>query len=383
MIKKLVGKIHLWLGLVSGVVVFIVSLTGSIYVFHNEFTGQSRKKAVYVEPSSKQPLPITTLWELAQEKLGPGKEIGWATVYNNPEKSQVFYSYQVSPEGAITYLDYIDHYESVYLNPYSGEVMGHFDEKYDFFNLVKMLHWSLLFTTKIGQPVVGWSTFVFVILLITGLVLWWPGSFRSAKNLFWIRWKKTVPGHRRNYDLHNVLGFYSLSFALIIAFTGMVWSFKWFKGLVYVLAAGNSTPPDMEIQQSVPAMYEVVSPVDWAFEQAQQKYSGADRFRIVPPSDSLAAFNVYVAQKEELYYLTHHLQFDQYSGALLNERTYDEKNSGEKLIAANYDIHVGAILGLPGKIIAFVVGLVCASLPVTGFFVWWNKRRQRKLPLFG
>ena len=41
----------------------------------------------------------------------------------------------------------------------------------------------------------------------------------------------------------------------------------------------------------------------------------------------------------------------------------------------NYDIHIGAVLGLTGKIIAFLISLICASLPITGFLVWWNKRK--------
>jgi uncharacterized iron-regulated membrane protein len=44
----------------------------------------------------------------------------------------------------------------------------------------------------------------------------------------------------------------------------------------------------------------------------------------------------------------------------------------------NYDIHVGAIGGLPGKIVAFIISLICASLPVTGFYVWWGKRKKSK-----
>jgi len=46
-------------------------------------------------------------------------------------------------------------------------------------------------------------------------------------------------------------------------------------------------------------------------------------------------------------------------------------------VAANYDIHVGAILGLPTKIIAFIVSLICASLPVTGFMIWWGRRKKK------
>jgi uncharacterized iron-regulated membrane protein len=382
MLKTFIGKIHLWLGLASGIVVFIVSVTGCIYVFSKEITEARRKQAMYVEHQTTATVPVSQLWEKAQAHLGPEKKIGWANIYNNPKKSWVFYSYQNNPD-AITYFGMIDHYESVYVDPYSGEIIATYDEKFDFFNVVKFIHWSLLFTTPIGQPIVGWSTLIFVVLLITGLVLWWPKSIRSAKNLFWISWQKSTPGHRKNYDLHNVLGFYSMFFALIIAFTGMVWSFKWFQGLVYVLAAGTTTPPNQIAMQSTPATHAVVKPVDQAFEMARKKYADAAGFRLSPPADSLGVINAYIQQKEGLYYQTHQLQFDQYSGALLKERRHEEKNTGEKLITANYDIHVGSILGLPGKIIAFLVSLICASLPVTGFYVWWNKRKQRKKPLFG
>ena len=81
----------------------------------------------------------------------------------------------------------------------------------------------------------------------------------------------------------------------------------------------------------------------------------------------------------ETYYNYDQLQFDQYTGKLLSRQNYAEKNSGEKTLAMNYDIHVGAIWGLPGKILAFLASLVCASLPVTGFIVWLNKKKKSKL----
>jgi uncharacterized iron-regulated membrane protein len=42
----------------------------------------------------------------------------------------------------------------------------------------------------------------------------------------------------------------------------------------------------------------------------------------------------------------------------------------------NYDIHTGAILGLPGKILMFFASLICATLPVTGFVIWWGRRKK-------
>ncbi|MBS1566334.1 MAG: PepSY domain-containing protein, partial [Bacteroidetes bacterium] len=57
---------------------------------------------------------------------------------------------------------------------------------------------------------------------------------------------------------------------------------------------------------------------------------------------------------------------------------YADAKVGDKIYRMNYDIHVGAIAGLPGKIIAFFVSLVCASLPVTGFIIWWGKKKRKK-----
>lgn len=377
MIKNAIAKIHLWLGLTSGVIVLIVSLTGCIYAFSKEITEWKRQDSLYVENQADSIIAVSKLWEKAEKEFGPEKKISWVNIYNDPQKTWVFSTYKSNSEG-LTYFSTIEYYQSLFIDPYSGEVKAIYDEKLDFFNVVKFLHWSLLLKTEIGQPIVGWSTLIFVILLISGLVLWWPKSFKTAKNRFNIKWKKPTKLYRKLYDLHNVLGFYSIVFALLISLTGMVWAFRWFQTTVYVVAAGTTSPPDVSIEKSSPENYTVASPIDEAYSQTRKKYADANAFRISLPADSLGVINVYVQQKEGLYYISHQLQFDQYSGKLLKERKHSDKNFGEKLITANYDIHVGAILGIPGKILAFLVSLICASLPVTGFFMWWKRRRNRQ-----
>ncbi|WP_016778349.1 PepSY-associated TM helix domain-containing protein [Anaerophaga thermohalophila] len=382
MIKKITFQLHLWLGLLSGIVVFIVSITGSIYVFQPEIISWLRHEAIYADnPQKKTPLSQHRLWETARANLSEEEKISWVNIYNDSRKNQIFYSYDVNPN-ALTYFGFINHYKALYINPYNGEIEGAYNEETGFFNIVKILHWSLLLKTSIGQPIVGWATLIFVILLITGLILWWPKSFRGTKNLLLIRWKKTTSLYKKFYDLHNVLGFWSLTGTLIIALTGMVWAFNWFQALVYVTAAGTTIPPKQLEARSKPGMHEIVSPIDIALIEARQKYIDAAGFRIIPPSDSTDAINIYVQQKEGLYYINHQLQFDQYSGKLLGERKHDDKNAGEKLISANYDIHTGAILGLPGRILAFIVSLIAASLPVTGFMMWWKRKRKRQSSLF-
>ncbi len=70
--------------------------------------------------------------------------------------------------------------------------------------------------------------------------------------------------------------------------------------------------------------------------------------------------------------------FDQYSGKNLKVTTYKDKNNGEKFRFINYDLHVGSILGFPGKVLAFFASLVAASLPLTGFLIWWGRNKKKK-----
>jgi uncharacterized iron-regulated membrane protein len=181
--------------------------------------------------------------------------------------------------------------------------------------------------------------------------------------------------------LHNVPGFYSLLPALILALTGMVFAFKWFSTFVYVAASGTTAaPPRAEVRSVKPVTVSLVKPamtaLDKAFEAALVQLPEVKRIGITPPFGPEGTISVYGYRRKEAYYGYDALQFDQYTGRLLHRRNDSEKNRGERLIDMNYDIHVGSIGGLVGKIVAFVISLICASLPVTGFLVWWGKRKK-------
>ena len=373
-IKKAIGKIHLWLGLASGLIVFIVSITGAIYVFREEIFSAVHKDLLYVDNPGTERLSASEAWDIAQGALGEESVINYTAFYQQPNQSWAFMTYVGDPE-AVTYFGMIKEYRTAYVNPYTGEVLGVMNNEYEFFSIIKNLHWSLLLSTKYGQSIVGWSTFIFVVMLISGIVLWWPKNKAARKQRFSI--KKFSQWRRFNYDLHNVLGFYISLVALIIAFTGMVWAFTWFKGLVYVAASGTTVPP--KIEQGISKFTEVdekFNAVNTAYHKALAEYPDMYGMSISKPHDSTSVVNVTVQQLEGLYYKQANLQYDQYSGELLIHRKHSDKNFGEKLITANYDIHVGAILGLPGKILAFIASIICTSLPVTGFLIWWGRRNK-------
>jgi uncharacterized iron-regulated membrane protein len=377
-IKYWVGKAHLWLGLASGLIVLLLSVTGCIYVFSVEITAMLRQDDIYVQEVKQEKLPLSSLWKQTQNTIGADKAITTARVFNNPKKAVLFTCYKSGDKDAILYFDSIDQYYNIYTDPYTGKVLGIYDEELDFFHIIKMLHWSLLLNAPIGQQIIGWGTFIFVVMLITGIVLWWPKNKAARKQRFWFKWKDTTKWRRKNYDLHNIFGFYVATVAIIIAFTGMVWAFTWFQSLVYVAGSLSTTPPEQLVAQS---KFGEVSDKDAAFNKAiatsMKMHSDADAFSLGKPADSLAAIDVYVGQYPDVYYVAHQIKFDQYTGNLLAQRKHNEKNFGEKLITANYDIHVGAILGLPGKIIAFIASFICGMLPVSGFLIWYGRTYKK------
>ncbi|SEA16104.1 Uncharacterized iron-regulated membrane protein [Arachidicoccus rhizosphaerae] len=380
-LNNIITWLHLWLGLVSGIVVLIVSITGCLFVFQEEISHFIHHKTYYVEPpaSSQVALPLSALQRKAQAALGPDAPVTYMTTYADGDRSWEFMSYVPGDPDALTYGGTSKVYKSAFLNPYTGSVTGMVDYRTDFFMVVKGIHWSLYLNDAIGQRIVGWSTVIFVILLITGLIMWWPKKWnkKSIDNSFKISWKAKFK--RLNYDLHNVLGFYAFIIALIIALTGLTWAFQWFNKAVYATATLSSKPisyPDYSSDTT--AVASIASPIDYALAVAHKVYPNAKRYTTAPVSSKAAAISVSAYGHEDTYYDANTLYFDQGTGKELGQELYKRQNLGHKLVAMNYDIHVGAIGGLIGKIIAFLISLVCASLPITGFYIWWGKKRKQK-----
>ncbi|MAX82195.1 MAG: hypothetical protein CL843_18710 [Crocinitomicaceae bacterium] len=367
---------HLWLGLFSGVIVFIIAVTGCIYVFQQEITGALRSQWINVK-NEGQSLPFHQIWNNAQKAVGDEHKVLLGTQYTNPEKSCVFLAFE-EEDNAWSYFGHVKYYYKIYVNPYTGKVLKVYDEKNDFFQIVKMIHWSLLLKDEIGQPIVGVATLIFVFLLISGVIMWWPKKRKAFKKKLALNWNHKTKWMKKNFDLHGILAIYSSLFAFIIAITGLVWAFQWVQMLVYVIFSMSVTPPDLAMVASTVPKDKIevkTHPYDIALEESFKLHSDANGFQIAPPlvEDTTGSISVYVQQNEGVYYKSHGLQFDQYSGELLKVRNHNEKNFGEQVVTANYDIHVGAILGIPGKILAFVLSLMIASLPVTGFIFWYNR----------
>lgn len=382
--NRIVTWLHLWLGLVSGIIVFILGVTGCIYAFQQEIANIAYKKILYIHPqtenSNAHVLPISLLKEKAQHVLGKGESVTYITTYpNTSNRSWEFMCYQPGDDKALSLFRSIKTYRSVFINPYDGSVTGQINYLREFFTIDKGIHTSLLLNPKYGEVITGTATLLFVVLLISGFIMWYPKKWnkKHIDNSFKINWK--AKWKRINYDLHNVLGFYVCIIAFIIACTGLVISFNWFRGLVYVVASASITPPDLKQYKSgTTHAMQSGNAFDIAFEKTREIYSGAARIGLVVPASDIDAINVTAYHTKDVYYNDDNLYFDQSTGKLLGTQLYKKQNNGVKMITMNYDIHIGAIGGIAGKIIAFLVSLVCASLPVTGVIIWLNKKKKKK-----
>jgi len=385
--KKWTGKLHLWFGLSIGLIIFIVSVTGALYVFKDEIENFTRKDVIYHKEQNiaqKQILPIRVLEKAVDNQVKEKFKVHWVNVPIDKTMSYQFYWYEHNTT-AWNYFDEFPIYKVAYVNPYNGKVLRIYDEKNGFFQIVKMIHWSFLLKQDWGKYVVGIPVIIFIIMLISGIILWWPKNKAARKQRFSFRWKNIKSWKRKNYDLHNILGFYASIFALIFSITGLFYAFFVIQTMMYVVfSGGNTVYPDFShITTKAPLETRNDTTLDKVINTVRTNYPDSYGFSVDlghPHMDDHEHpnFSVFVKHLSYSYHKNSSLIFDENSGELLHTHDMKDKNFGEKAVGANYDIHVGSILGLPTKIIAFIVSLICASLPVTGFLVWWGRRKKTK-----
>ncbi len=371
--------LHLWLGLVTGIVVIIVCLTGCIWVFSEEITD-------WMEPQHSvalQDKPVILPSQIMQAAAVdfPGKRVTYATY----RSGRVVDAGVGARRGGSV----------VKLNPYTAEVVTKEVRKegeVGFFRWILNGHRFLWMPVNIGRPVVNYSILIFLVTLVTGMVLWWPKKWNKStrKQSFTIKWGGTIK--RINYDLHNVLGFYALLLLFAIGATGIVYGIQWWSKGLYWATSGGNTPrirgEKIRLSAGRQAVYARAGGryrVPDGVEEAPQ----ASGFYMSFPDTSKPKSSILVIAYPDKgrFYNTHRYTFDQHTLKELTDppTVYDgnfaEADFGTKLRKMNYDIHVGSILGLPGKVLAFLASLIGATLPVTGFIIWWGKKKKQKKPV--
>lgn len=377
--RKVIEWLHVWLGLLSGIVVFIVCLTGALWVFRYEvyyFTEPYQRVAV----QQKQFLPPSELIRKAKAYLKSDSAVLNEVTYGAAGRP-VTLGYHIGKSGQA----------ELYFNPYTGSILKDKraeDSTDNFFMFVRAGHRFLWLPQKYGSPIVGSFCLLFLLITITGLVWWYPRKWTKKNRDSGLKIKWNAKWKRLNIDLHNVVGFYASIFILLLTLTGVMFTFQWVNDGVFKTLAWHDPIPerqDAPYSDTVSMSKTVITdPLDLIWRQVAKEHSDYGKVILLVPDERKEAYQVMVFFGDgTLIYDQEHYFFDQRTLKPLRytseeDKPYAQNTTGEKAYRMYFDIHTGQILGLPTKIIAFLACLVGASLPVTGTLIWYNRKWGKK-----
>ena len=388
--KKIFAKIHLWLSLPLGIVLTVVCLSGAVLVFEGEITRALHPELYRVAaPADARPLRPSQLagriggqmpdsLHLVSLQLSARSDEPCMAAFRETGRRQLS------------------------VDPYTGNVNG-WAESPAFFGTVRKLHRWLLDPPpskgekSVGKAIVGVSTLALVLILVSGLILWIPRSRKALRN----RLKVSYSDGRRRFwhDSHVTLGFYATLLLLVMALTGLTWSFGWYRTAAYALFGGP--------QQTVAAQEKPSRKAD-SGNRHERERSGertAGREQGERQAETEARPFDYAVWDEVLEQLTAHCTayktivltqteaqvarqsamrridratFDPRSGRLAEITRYEETPRQQRLRGWFYAFHTGTWGGIWTKILYFLAALIGASLPLTGYWLWWRRCMNKR-----
>lgn len=355
--RKIFRYLHLWLGLASGTVVLIVSLTGCLYAFEKELKGWFYRDILVVEKSTS----VLSLDNLLSRVRHDYKKPGVKSIFITEDSTSAI---QFNLKNRL----------SVFVNRYTGEITGTIHQDNSFFGVILQIHRRLMLGDT-GEIITGASAFIFLFMLISGIVLWCPRGKKLSKQHFTL--KPNATSKRRVFDLHSVLGFYASWIIVFTVFTGLIWSFKWVENGMYAMVGSRKEKKQYHSTYRDSTDFSIENAISFC----HREFPEHKEIFIALPEDPSGVYRFSLRNNSApgFYKHQHQVYFDQYSGNIVKKQLFEEVSKGDKLKAINYDIHTGKVFGMTGQILVFFASLISASLPITGFLMWRSKRKNKQV----
>jgi uncharacterized iron-regulated membrane protein len=228
--RKVLFWLHLCTGVVAGTVVLIMAVTGVLLMYEKQITAWADRKYRVTPPSpSATRLAVETLLSKVRD-------------YRSVLPSTLTLRSDSAEPAALGF----GRESIVYLNPYTGAILGEGSKEIrSFFHVVTDWHRWLGAPGEnraIARAITGACNLGFLFLVISGFCIWWPKQWTrpQLRNATWFR--RGLPGKARDFNWHNVIGFWSAVPLFIIVLSATVISYPWASNLVYRLV-GEVPPP--------------------------------------------------------------------------------------------------------------------------------------------
>ena len=366
-LRYTIGLLHLWVGLLVGLVVVLLSLTGALYVFAAEYDDIENHQYVNAENAAEE---LTSLDEVvATFRKIHKQDPGGIYIPNNTKKNIT-----IANRGQQ------DDRVKVYVERSTGEFIGTAGNKSKVFTfaIIRLHRWFMIKDMEKGRKLVGMITFVFLFLLLSGLVVWFPRSLKAAKNSFKVRLRGSFK--LVNRQLHVNLGFYLTLLLIVVGVTGTCITFPPVRQKVLKVFVPE-TPKKVEKKMST----------KMHAQMRKEHYSEEFSFdKMLTIADDVLDYK----SDRNIYFPSHH--FKEYSVLAVNPDnfwggtwpdvvTFDMQGNYkttyffadmplyQQINQLIKPIHTGEIFGTKSKILYLLLALFSAFLPISGFIIWWKK----------
>ncbi|MDX4026296.1 PepSY-associated TM helix domain-containing protein [Aliarcobacter skirrowii] len=394
-------QIHWFLGIVFGLTLILIGISGAVWSYQKEIMRLINPNTYTVQVPQKQ--EILTVQDILEKYQEQNKDRKINSISFSSDKSS-------SVSINLTSLDPNNRRgETIYLNPYTAEVLPELVGS-DFFNFFFRLHRWLTFSGDvqyIGKNIVAISTIACIILTIGGLIVYWPRVRRSFAKSMTFSFK-----HKNRAFLstmHSAIGLWVLIPFLLMCLTGLYWSYDWYRSAMFTVM-GVEQPKRQ--QQQTQAPQQQTSQVQG--EQRQQR-DGQQGQRVQKQPQVISyetaqkvvdIFNQNVARdyknaslrltstKEGTYtisYLyadathfreTNSMEIDPNKALLVKEAKYSDKKLNEKIMSSMLPVHSGEFFGWIGQLIFFISSALMSLFVITGYMLYydrWKKKRDKAL----
>ena len=362
-IRHIIVGTHRYLGLLVGIILIIVGLTGSLLVFENEIDDWVIQQQFGQVVIQEQVLSPATLIDRVQTAYAdrPNWQIGSLRMLSDQHIYRVQFDL---PD---------DKQWEVLVNPYTGKIIG--DRQRGIFTLILSLHYELL-SGNIGIIIVGIAALFLCILTITGTILW------SGWRKLWLGFKINWKAHpiRVNYDLHKVVGIVTALFLGAIAFTGFCWNFYDYS--TPAIYAATFTPKPVEVKSTITPGQTTLEFAD-ILTRSNLALPNAINTHINFPKKPEDVFQIYKRVPGDSGDFDSYVKLDRYSGKILQVQDSRTAKLGDRILSAFTPLHYGTFGGLLTRILYVFVGLAPLILFITGAKMFglrkWGQAKQKEI----
>ena len=374
---KIIFWTHLLAGVIAGLVIFTMSFTGVVLMYEPQISEYSEWNARWVTPG-----PEAKRLSL-DELVGKVREA-------NPEGRPAFITMKSDPAASV--IVNLGRENTVFVNPYTGELLGGLSATHNFLHEIVDWHRWLGMDDEgraIGKAITGACNLAFFWLAVTGVYLWWPNSWKWRGLKTSLIFNRRLSGKARDWNWHNVIGFWSSSVLVVLTLTAAVMSYPWANDLLYTLtgseppprAQGPAGPPQRARRGSGNAEEQRIAKpmanLDALLATAERQVPGWTMLMMRFPPRPDGPVTVSISEPSAPHnFARSQLTLNRATAEVVKWEPYSENSTGRKLRSWFRGLHTGEAFGFFGQTIAGLASLGGCFLVWTGLAMAWRRFRS-------